>query len=100
VVAHNLPFDENVIGAEFLRKGLDIPFLGMRKICTMKGTTAYCRLAGPYGYKWPTLAELHWVLFGETLKEIHNAEADVTACARCFFGLKRRRVLKVGSGRT
>jgi DNA polymerase III epsilon subunit-like protein len=96
VVAHNLRFDENVIGAEFLRQGLDIPFLGKTRICTMIETTDFCRLPGPRGYKWPTLAELHTALFGEHLSKSHDAEADATTCAKCFFELKKRRIFNMG----
>jgi DNA polymerase III subunit epsilon len=94
VGAHNLGFDENVIGAEFLRQGLEIPFLDKKRICTMIESTDYCRLPGRYGsYKWPTLPELHSTLFGEDFQGGHDAETDVTACAKCFFELKRLRVL-------
>ena len=96
LVAHNLAFDENVIGAEFLRKGFEVPFVGIRGICTMIGSTNYCRLPGHYGYKWPTLAELHWALFREEPEKGHNAAVDVSTCAKCFFELKRRRVINVG----
>jgi len=100
VVAHNLGFDENVIGAEFLRQGLKIPFLDKKRLCTMIESTDYCRLPGRYGsYKWPTLPELHSTLFGEDFQGNHDAEADVTACAKCFFELKRLRVLQVRSRR-
>jgi len=95
VVAHNLRFDENVIGAEFLRQGLNIPFLGKRRICTMTGSTDFCRLSGPRGYKWPTLEELHAALFGAYPTETHDARADVTTCAKCFFELKKRGILNI-----
>jgi len=96
VIAHNLKFDENVIGAEFLRQNLTTPFHGKKRICTMAESMEYCCLPGRYGYyKWPTLAELHQVLFGESLQKSHDAEADVTACAKCFFELKRRRVIRL-----
>lgn len=93
LIAHNLRFDEGVIGAEFLRQGMKIPFTGKDRLCTMLESTEFCRLPGPYGYKWPTLAELHSTLFGEDFEESHDAEADVIACAKCFFELKRRHVI-------
>jgi len=99
IVAHNLRFDESVISAEYLRLGLDPPFGDMRRICTMVETAEFCRLPGPYGYKWPTLSELHWELFSSEYEEAHDAEADVAACARCFFELKKRRVLSLGRRR-
>lgn len=95
LVAHNLRFDENVIGAEFLRQGLNIPFVGKRRICTMTESTDFCRLSGPRGYKWPTLGELHAALFGTYCPETHAAVADVTTCAKCFFELKKRGILKI-----
>ena len=90
VVAHNLRFDENVISAEYLRLGLNPPFETKKRICTMLGTTQLCRIPGPYGYKWPSLSELHHSLFGTDIEEAHDAGADVTACANCCFELKRK----------
>ncbi|HVP77709.1 MAG TPA: 3'-5' exonuclease [Thermodesulfobacteriota bacterium] len=94
VVAHNLRFDENIISAEFLRLGLTPPFGRKHRICTMIETTDFCRLIGAYGYKWPTLGELYFELFDEELEEVHDAGADVLACAKCFFELKKRGVVK------
>ena len=99
VVAHNLRFDEAVIAAEFLRLGLGVPLAGKRRVCTMLEATDYCGIPSWRGYKWPTLSELHASLFGLELEEAHNAEADVTTCAKCFFELKRRRIIKMSSGR-
>jgi len=92
VVAHNLRFDETVISAEYLRLSLTPPFEPKKRICTMVGTTEFCRIPGQYGYKWPSLSELHQILFGTGFKEAHDAGADVAACADCFLELKRRRV--------
>ena len=93
LVAHNIQFDENILGAEFLRVGSsNIVELKQRK-CTMQGATNYCRIPGPYGYKWPTLQELHMKLFGESFEGAHRALSDVRACARCFFELKRLKVM-------
>ena len=36
-------------------------------------------------YKIPKLSELYEFLFKETFEGAHNAEADVTATARCYF---------------
>ena len=90
IVAHNLRFDENVITAEYLRLHLDPPFKNKGRICTMQGTADLCRIPGRYGYKWPSLAELHRTLFGAEFEEAHDAGADVTACANCFVQLKRK----------
>jgi len=92
-IAHNLDFDEKVLGAEFLRAGLPDPLPRMDRICTMRASTDHCRLPGRRGYKWPTLEELHRHLFDEPIQGSHDAGRDALACARCFFELRRRRVL-------
>jgi DNA polymerase III subunit epsilon len=93
LIAHNIRFDESVISAEFLRMKLQPPFGNKKRICTMTQTTDLCRIQGPYGYKWPTLAQLHLELFKSGFEEAHDAGADVAACARCFFELKRRNLI-------
>jgi DNA polymerase-3 subunit epsilon len=98
IVAHNLKFDESVISAECLRIGIALPFSGKKRICTMVKTTEFCAISSPYGYKWPTLSELYWKLFGSRYKEAHDAGADVAACAQCFFELKKRNVISPAVG--
>jgi DNA polymerase III epsilon subunit-like protein len=93
VVGHNVEYDINVVGAEFYRIGVKRPFPTSDYVCTMKDTTDYCKLPGKYGYKWPKLPELHLKLFGKSVKETHRADHDVTTCVKCFFELKRIRVL-------
>jgi len=95
IIAHNVRFDENVISAEYLRLQRDPPFAGKRRICTMMQSTELCRIQGPYGYKWPTLSQLHRELFQSGYEEAHDAGADVAACGKCFFELKRRRVIRL-----
>ena len=95
VIGHNLKFDTDVLGAEFYRLGMDDPFRQKTHTCTMLATTQFCGLPGPYGFKWPTLPELHSKLFGESVKESHDAAADVAACSKCFFELKRLGVIKI-----
>ncbi len=89
LVAHNMSFDEKIVGAEFLRNKMADGTATKRKICTMLSTTNYCQLEGPYGYKWPKLSELHYKLFRTGFKEAHNASVDIHATARCFWELKR-----------
>ena len=55
LVAHNMNFDEKVVGSEFLRADFDNRLTDIPKICTMEMSTDYCKLPGPYGYKWPSL---------------------------------------------
>ena len=93
LVAHNIAFDEKIVGAEFLRTGRPNLIETKGRYCTMKSSTSYCALQGPYGYKWPTLTELHVRLFGEHFDKAHNALADVLACARCYNELKRLNIM-------
>jgi DNA polymerase-3 subunit epsilon len=95
LVAHNLKFDERVLSAEFLRMNLQPPFLNRKRFCTMENTTELCRIPSSRGYKWPTLAQLHWELFKSKPEEAHDAGADVATCAKCFFELKRREIVSV-----
>ena len=93
LVAHNMNFDEKIVGAEFLRADFDNRSTDIPKICTMEMSTDYCKLPGPYGYKWPSLSELHYKLFNEYFDEAHDAAVDVRACADCFFELRERGVI-------
>ncbi len=93
LVAHNISFDEKIIGAEFLRCHMPNSLNGKRKICTMDSTTNFCAINGPYGYKWPKLSELHYKLFRTGFEEAHNAAADIKATVKCFRELKRRGIL-------
>jgi len=89
LVAHNMSFDEKIIGAEFLRAGMPNSIDTKRKLCTMQSTTNFCKIDGPYGYKWPKLVELHYKLFGTGFEEAHNAAVDIDITAKCFWELKR-----------
>lgn len=92
LIAHNMNFDINVLGAELIRANKKMP-KDLIKICTMNESTNYCKLSGPYGYKWPTLTELHYKLFSIGFEGAHDALDDVKACAKSFFELKKRKVI-------
>jgi hypothetical protein len=51
----------------------------------MRASTDYCKIPGPYGYKYPKLSELHIKLFGEDFKEAHDASADTNAPEKRFW---------------
>ena len=89
LIAHNMQFDEKILGAEFLRMGCLNRLDGKAKKCTMQASTDYCKIPGPYGNKWPKLEELHKKLFRENFDNAHSALADVRACSRCYFELRR-----------
>jgi DNA polymerase III epsilon subunit-like protein len=95
IVAHNISFDEKIMGAELLRNKLDSNFESIRKLCTMKSSTDYCKLPGMYGYKWPTLSELHIKLFGVDFEDAHDALVDISVTEKCFWELKRRGLIKI-----
>lgn len=89
MVSHNMSFDYNVLGAEFIRSGMKGDKT-IRKICTKEMGTDLCELPGPYGWKWPKLIELHEFLFNKGFDGAHDALADVKACMRCFFEMVNR----------
>lgn len=92
VVGHNVDFDINIIGAEFIRAGMDSSLESRPVLDTCTEATALlCELPGGRGgkFKLPTLTELYDHLFDRSFKEAHNASADVEATARCFFELIR-----------
>lgn len=93
LVAHNMSFDEKIVEAEFLREKLEYDLRDIKKICTKITSTEFCQLPGNYGFKWPSLPELHNKLFGSGFEDAHNALSDVKICAKCFFKLKRLGVL-------
>jgi len=93
LIAHNFSFDYGVMGSEFLRNNLTNILSSKDHICTMKSSTDFCKINGPYGYKWPTLPELYLKLFNEIYIDHHNALEDSKATARCFWKLKNFNVL-------
>lgn len=98
LIGHNVSFDLNILGAEFIRSALPSKLHNLNWLCTKEESTEYCALPGGKGgkYKWPTLSELYQCLFAESFGEAHHAAADVAATARCFFELLRRGVITAG----
>jgi len=93
LVAHNMSFDEKILGAEFIRKNIQNELFKKNRICTMKQSVRYCKIPGRYGYKWPKLSELHIELFGEDFKEAHDATVDINATAKCFWKMKELKII-------
>ena len=93
IVGHNLKFDVNVMGCEFVRMEMDSPLenIPVLDTCTEE-SAALVQLTGGKGgrFKLPTLTELYGFLFNESFNEAHNATADVEATTRCFLELIRR----------
>jgi DNA polymerase-3 subunit alpha len=87
LVGHNLQFDNNILGCEYLRLEQENILEGRPVLDTGEETREYCQLPGGKGggFKMPRLEELHEKLFGHKFAEAHNAAADVEATTRCFF---------------
>jgi len=95
LVGHNIRFDINALGAEFIRSGVATEFLEKKQVCTMWSSTDHLKLPGGRGgkFKPPKLMELYKFLFEQQFTEAHNAAADVEATARCFFELLRKKII-------
>jgi DNA polymerase III subunit epsilon len=103
LVAHNMEFDYNVLGAELIRYGLK----GDRKpfrICTMTAARDHLRLPfpnqkRPYRFQknWhpPRLEQMYEALFNAPLTHKHRAAGDRDATERCLFELVRRGVIRL-----
>ncbi|MCB0489734.1 MAG: DNA polymerase III subunit alpha [Cyclobacteriaceae bacterium] len=97
LVGHNIEFDINIIGAEFIRLSYEPDkFLAIDRLDTGIVSTEFCQLQGGIGgkLKMPRLSELHEKLFGEGFNDAHDASYDVDATARSFFGLIKQKVTK------
>ncbi|MGN0032338.1 MAG: DNA polymerase III subunit alpha [Candidatus Limimorpha sp.] len=97
LVGHNIKFDLNVVGCEFLRLTGENPLRKWIHIDTCSDKTAeLCHIPGGSHsgrYKLPKLSELHRFLFGEDFDSAHNASADVEATARVFLECVRLGVI-------
>lgn len=94
LVGHNVHFDINVVGAELIRANMNCIVQNKNFICTMKSSVNFCALAGKYyGYRYPKLEELYFILFRKPLINAHSAMADIIATKNCFFELKKRNII-------
>jgi DNA polymerase-3 subunit epsilon len=92
LVAHNMSFDQMIVGAELLRENMHNFLATKDRICNMEISKNFCAIPstnGYSGYKWPKLSEL----FGKEFEDSHNALADVEATAECFWELKSRQII-------
>lgn len=112
IIGHNVEFDLNIVGAEYLRKEApqppegenstpSSPFggrvgVGLAVLDTKLVATDFVAIPSGKGnrFKWPSLTELHLKLFGEKFEDAHDAAYDVAATTRCFFGLIQAKVVK------
>jgi DNA polymerase-3 subunit alpha len=97
LIGHNIEFDISILGAEFIRRQIDIEnLLKLQKVDTGIVSTEFCQMTGGLGgrLKMPRLVELHEKLFGKDFGDAHDASYDVAATARCFFGLVKKQVVQ------
>lgn len=103
VVCHNYAFDWNFVYQLMERNINELSdearsafYLDLPGFCTMKDKkiNTFCGLKNKAGRpKWPKLVELHEILFNEGFDGAHDAFADITATARCFFELVERKIV-------
>ncbi len=95
LIGHNVEFDINIMGAEFVRTAIDSNLMTTNALDTKTASTAYCAIPGGRGgkFKWPTLTELYTKLFGKAFDDAHDAAYDVSATAKCYFGLIKAKVV-------
>jgi DNA polymerase-3 subunit epsilon len=102
IVAHNAKYDLNVLINEFSRNNLGNPFSELILnstthkciICTMISTLDYCAIPhAKFGKKYPSLTELYNKLFKSDFAEKHNARGDLEATVKCFWELKRLKLV-------
>ena len=91
LVGHFLDLDRRIIGAEYFRADLQDPSTGLAGYCTMKGTS---HLQPNPNLRYLRLGDLYHLLFGASLEHPHDALADATATAACFFELRKRGQIK------
>ena len=97
VMGHNVEFDVNIVGAEWIRMGEPAERVTAKaRIDSKDEGTEFCAIPGGKGgrFKWPTLTELHEKLFGMGFGDAHDAAYDVDATAKCFFALVQRGVIQ------
>ena len=95
IFAHNLNYNENILGAEFVRIKKSITMFSKKRFCLMEEGTYYCKIPSKGGgFKFPTLPELHAACFGQSYSPSGNARADVIAAARSFIKLMKTRQLE------
>lgn len=95
LVAHNISFDVNILGAELTRLNITSNLDSIEKICTMEKSTNHCAIEGNYGYKWPKLSELYYKLFNTYFEEAHDAAVDIEATYKCFWELINKKIINL-----
>ena len=94
VAGHNVSYDEEILSYELKRLRREGEYTPSQVLCTMKGSTEYCKLQGRgFSFKPPKLAELYKFLFDEWFEGAHDAMVDVEATTRSLLELIKRDVI-------
>lgn len=93
IVGHNIDFDKKIVGAEMIRLGMKDELEKKKSYCTMQSSIDFCKIPGKYGYKYPKLQELYKKLFGTEFDNAHDAMSDIEATEKCFWELKKRKLI-------
>ena len=91
LVGHNVSFDKRMVIVEGIRNKIKVNVHDT--YCTMKISVDLCKIErfwpnGDAYFKYPTLSELHNVLFQKIPKNTHNALIDILICMRCFVKIE------------
>lgn len=92
LVAHNIGLHTRIIGAECARLSIPDILAGHKQVCTMISGTAFCKLPGTYGNKWPTLEELYQKLFSKPLPQ---GMPETDAVSACFWELRKLKQINI-----
>lgn len=93
IVGHNISYDMHIMSAEMIRTWGKDYIENIPTICTMLSSIDVCKIPGKYGYKYPKLQELHKTLFDKEFEDAHDAFADITATAACFWEMKKQGII-------
>lgn len=95
IVGHNVEFDKKIVGAEMIRLGMKDVMDEKPSYCTMLSTINFCAIPSynRFDFKYPKLQELFEILFDEEYDNAHNAMSDVEATEKCFWELKKRKLI-------
>lgn len=88
IIGHFVELDVQVLSADYYRANLPNPFFSQSFFCTMLDSEKY---ATNPSVNYLRLPQLHEYVFDIPLTEIHEAEQDASATAKCFFELRDRR---------
>lgn len=92
LVAHNIGLHTKILGAECARLGIPDFLASHTQVCTMISGTAFCKIPGTYGNKWPTLEELYQKLFS---KPLPKGLPETDAVAACFWELRKLKQINI-----